>query len=147
MNSFSNTLNRLKKWNFATVRGGLRHRTPCGGRLMVFKWPQRCPRKKSFRRHCKFLNQIREFTEIFSVFIGFIIFESFQIIIRKKFINSCQICSIFRRFFGHEKCLYFWKLDSFSNTLHRLKKWNFATVRGAFAPPLLDPLRGARDSH
>ena len=38
------------------------------------------------------------------------------------------------RFFGQENYLYFWKLDSFSNTLHRLKKWNFATVRAAFAP-------------
>ena len=38
-------------------------------------------------------------------------------------------------FFGQEKYCYFWKLYSFSKTLPRLKKWNFATV-----PP--DPLRG-----
>ena len=39
------TLNRFKKWNFATVRG-LRPRTPCWGRVIAFKWPGRPPRKK-----------------------------------------------------------------------------------------------------
>ena len=48
LDSFSNTLHRLKKSNFATVRGGLCPRTPCGGRVIAFKWPGPSPpRKKS----------------------------------------------------------------------------------------------------
>ena len=43
----------LKKWNLAPVRGGgLRPRTPCGGRVISFKWLGRAPPpKKSWRRH------------------------------------------------------------------------------------------------
>ena len=39
MDSFSNTLNRFKILNFATVREGLRPRTPCVGRVIAFWWP------------------------------------------------------------------------------------------------------------
>ena len=46
MNSFSNTLNRFKKWNFATVRGAFAPRTPCWGRVIAFKWPGRPPPPK-----------------------------------------------------------------------------------------------------
>ena len=46
MNSFSNTLHRFKKWNFSTVRGALAPRTPCGGRVIAFKWPGRPPPPK-----------------------------------------------------------------------------------------------------
>ena len=101
--------------------GGLCPRTPCGGRLIVFKWPERSHRQNSLRRHCKFLSQRKEFTETFSAFIGLIKFESFQIIIRKKFINSCQICSIFRIFF-FEKIDFLAKnnVDIFENSIHFL---------------------------
>ena len=46
-------------------------------------------------------------------------------------------------FSGKENVEIFWKMDSFYKTLNRLKKWNFATVRGAFAP---EPPAGARDT-
>ena len=38
-------------------------------------------------------------------------------------------------FFWQEKCWYFWKMDSFSNTLNRFKSLNFAIVRGGPSPP------------
>ena len=51
-----------------------------------------------------------------------------------KYVQFFEFFQRKNRFFGQEKYWYFWKLDSFSNTLHRLEKWNFATVRGAFGP-------------
>ena len=39
MDSFSNTLNRFKSFNFATVRGAFVPRTSCGGRVIAFWWP------------------------------------------------------------------------------------------------------------
>ena len=38
-------------------------------------------------------------------------------------------------FSDKKKCWHFWKMDSFSNTLNRYTKWNFATVRGPSPPP------------
>ena len=65
-------------------------RTPCMGRLIAFNWRGVPSRKNSRRGHCKFLNQIIEFTENFSGCIGFIKIENFQIIIRKnqKFLSN-----------------------------------------------------------
>ena len=100
--------------------GGLRSRTPCGGRLIVFKWPERSPRKNSFRLHCKFLDQIREFTENFSGFIGFKKFENFQIIIRKnsyipvKYVQFFEFFLRKNRFFGKKN------VDIFENLIHFL---------------------------
>ena len=53
MDSFSNPLHPIKKWKFALVR---RHSSadPMRGRVITFKWPERCPtpsEKKSWRRH------------------------------------------------------------------------------------------------
>ena len=128
---------------------GLRFRTPCGGRLIALKWPGRSSPKNSWRRHCKFLNQIIELTENFSGFIGLIKFENFQIIIRKnseipiKYVRFFEIFLMKNRFFGQEN------VDIFENSIHFLilcivLKNETSLPSGGLRPP--DPLRGARDS-
>ena len=73
-------------------------------------------------------------------------FEILKIIFRRIseiFVKYVQFFEIFLRengFLGQEKFWYFWKMDSFSKTMNRFKKWNFDSVQGAAAPspyPLL----------
>ena len=47
MNSFSNTLNRFKKWNFASVRGAFAPQTPLHGCVIAFKLAGRPPTEKN----------------------------------------------------------------------------------------------------
>ena len=88
----------VKKWNFATVPAVLRPPDPLRGRLIAFKLAGHSPRKNSWRSHRKFLNQIMEFTENFSGFIGYHKKWKCKIISRKKFRNSCKINPIFLNF-------------------------------------------------
>ena len=111
--------------------------TPVGGSMISFKWPRRSLRKNSWRRNCKYLNQIKEFSENFSGFIGFLKIVKYSINCSKEFRNSCQMCSIFQNsylkniFLGEEKCWYVWKLGSFSKTLHCLKNETSLPLLGA----------------
>ena len=100
---------------------GLRPRTLCLGRLIVFKWPERSTRKNSLRSYCKFLNEReRQLTELFCGFIGFIKFENLQIIIRKnhKFLSNMFN---FSNFFLEK--IDFWgkkNVDIFENSIYFL---------------------------
>ena len=105
---------------------------PLRGALIAFKWPGRSHNKNSWRSHCKFLNQIENFTRFQKLF--------------EKFRNSCKISSIFYEIFLRKNWLLGKKnFDIFVNSFHFLilcivlKKRNYATVRG-HSPP--DPKRG-----
>ena len=60
MDSFSNTFNRFKKWDFATVWGAFAPRTPCAGRVIALKWPGRptCPKNLTGPLYCDHQNRI-----------------------------------------------------------------------------------------
>ena len=97
---------------------------PTGGAWLPLSGRGVPSRKKSWHGHCKFLNQIKEFTENFSGFIVFIKIENFQIIIRKnseipvKYVRFFEIFLSFpNRFFGQEN------VDIFENSIHFLILW------------------------
>ena len=92
MDSFSNTLNRFKKWNFAIVREPSPP-DPLRGRVIAFKWPGRPPPKKSCRL-LWFSRNIKGFERIaMKVKVNF--HSNYEEIIRKIYIGCNRVIYIY----------------------------------------------------